>query len=324
MFGSFAIYSTNFLSFISGLQVLSLFYSFSIIIRGVVPAILPREYLFKNLPFIHLSFLLTTLTLSILTNNLGVYLIGISISAILGMYTSSFVYALEVSLSKELNDPTRFFSTISGVEAIAFFIAPILSSLVLNKLLFLSILLSLACVGFSFLVYFRFLSKIHLKFYSGQIKELRLLLPIALIAGISWLLQYLWMGSIYIIGEKLRIPITIVLSSVEGETALYILLQSLAGVKGFKRIAKLKLGYLLIFTYGVLVFLFESFTLFRVNTMIFVIVVLSFAIASFLIEPLIDTLTSLTKNASENSTIIVVSRTIGGGIGYIISLLLTM
>ncbi|MBP1357717.1 MAG: hypothetical protein JZD40_04430, partial [Sulfolobus sp.] len=220
--------------------------------------------------------------------------------------------------------PTRFFSAMTGVEAVAFFIAPILTSLVSNKLLFLTILLSLASLGFSFLTYFRFLSKINVKFYSGKIKEVRSLLPIALIAGISWLLLYLWMGSVYVIGEKLGMPLTIITTIVEGETALYIILQAFAGIKGFKRIAKLKLGYFLISIYGLLVFLFESLTLYRVNTVVFIAIIISFAPISFLIEPLVDTLVSLTKDASENSTIIVVSRTIGGGFGYAVASLLSM
>jgi hypothetical protein len=140
MIGAFAIYSTNFLAYTNTVPILGTIYGIVIVTRGLLPLILHDERLFKRLPFVHLLVLFLTVTLALIFNNITVYLIGISVSSLLGVYTGIYVYSLEVTWSKRLPDPTKFFSLISGSEALAFFLAPIITYLTQDKLVFLVIL----------------------------------------------------------------------------------------------------------------------------------------------------------------------------------------
>ena len=95
--GAFAIYSTNFIAYTNAVPIFGTIYGIVILTRGFAPLLLHNERLFKVLPFVHLFFLFSTITLALLLNNITIYLIGISISALLGIYTGGYIYNLEVS-----------------------------------------------------------------------------------------------------------------------------------------------------------------------------------------------------------------------------------
>jgi uncharacterized membrane protein len=132
MIGAFAIYSTNFIAYTNATPILGTIYGIIIVTRGLFPLFLHNERLFRTLPFIHLLALFLTVTLALIFDNITVYLIGISVSSLLGVYTGSYIYSLEVTWSKRLSDPSKFFSLISGSEALAFFLAPIVTYLTQN------------------------------------------------------------------------------------------------------------------------------------------------------------------------------------------------
>jgi len=118
--GAFAIYSTNYIAYTNAAPIFGTIYGIIIVTRGFISLLLHSEGLFKTLPFVHLFFLFSTITLALLLNNVIIYLIGISISALLGIYTGGYIYNLEVSWSKHLGDPSKLFSLISGAEAADF------------------------------------------------------------------------------------------------------------------------------------------------------------------------------------------------------------
>ena len=136
MIGAFAVYSTNFIAFSNAIPILGSLYGVSIVIRDFLPLLLPKKWLFKNLPIFHLTFLALIITSSILLSDIVIYLVGISISVFLWMFTASYIYNLEITLSKNLKDASKFFSVITGVESIPFLITPILTYLTTNKYLF--------------------------------------------------------------------------------------------------------------------------------------------------------------------------------------------
>jgi len=148
--GAFATYSTNFIAYTNTVPIFGTIYGIVIIIRGLLVLVLYDERLFRVLPFVHLLVLFQTVTLALIFNNITVYLIGISVSSPLGVYTASYVYSMEVTLSKRLSDPTKFFSLISGSEAVAFFLAPNIVYLTQDKLVFLILLSILTSLGFLF------------------------------------------------------------------------------------------------------------------------------------------------------------------------------
>lgn len=94
--GAFAIYSTNFIAYTNAVPIFGTIYGIIILTRGLAPLVLHDERLFRTFPLIHLSLLFLTITLALLLNNIVIYLTGISISALLGIYTGSYVYNLEV------------------------------------------------------------------------------------------------------------------------------------------------------------------------------------------------------------------------------------
>jgi len=94
---AFAIYSTNYIAYANTVPIFGTIYGIVIVTRGFIPLLLHSELLFKKLPFVHLFFLFSTITLALLLNNVTIYLIGISISALLGIYTVGYIYNLEVS-----------------------------------------------------------------------------------------------------------------------------------------------------------------------------------------------------------------------------------
>ena len=318
MIGAFAVYSTNFIAFSNAIPILGSVYGISIVIRGFLPLLLPKKWLFKNLPIFHLTFLALIIMSSILLSNIVVYLVGITISVFLGMFTGSYIYNLEITWSKNLKDASKFFSVITGVQSIAFLIAPILTYLTPNKNLFLSILLVLIALVLIFLAYFRFFSNIgvQMKFFSGNMRQVKKIYPIIFLASFNWFLQYLWMGVVFALGVKQGIPDIVVLSAVEGETILYIVLQFGISIRGFMSVAKIRVGYYLIGIYIILVTTFVSLDFYKASEILFVVLLFSFAVVSVLLEPLVDTLLSASESASENSTLVVAFRSIGGGIGY--------
>ncbi len=318
MIGSFAIYSTNFIAVSNVIPILGSLYGISIVIRGFLPILLPKKWLFNNLPIFHIAFLASIVLSSILLNNIVIYLVGISISALLGMFTGSYVYNIEITFSKYLKDASRFFSLITGIESVAFLIAPVLTYLTTSRYVFLSILLVLITLALIFLAYFRFSSKIRVqtKFFSGNLGQVKKIYPIIFLASFTWFLQYLWMGMAFPLGAKQGFPELVVLLAVEGETLLYMVLQFGISIRGFTSVAKIRVGYYLIGVYTLLVATFLSLGFFKSSEILFVAILFSFAIVSFLLEPLVDTILSSTENASENSTIVVAFRSICGGIGY--------
>ncbi|MEB2792770.1 MAG: hypothetical protein G5Z42_07100 [Caldisphaeraceae archaeon] len=136
--GAFAIYSTNFIAYTNAVPIFGTIYGIVIATRGFAPLLIHSERLFKVMPFVHLPFLFLTVTLALLFDSITIYLVGISTSALLGIYTGGYVYNLEVSWSKYPRDPLKFFSLISGAEAAAFFIALILTYVTPNKVAFLA------------------------------------------------------------------------------------------------------------------------------------------------------------------------------------------
>ena len=134
--GAFAVYSTNFIAFSKAIPIQGSVHGISILIRGFLPLVLPKKWLFRNLPIFHMVFSALIITSSILLSDIVIYLVGISISVFLWMFTASYIYNLEITLSKNLKDASKFFSVITGVESIPFLITPILTYLTTNKYLF--------------------------------------------------------------------------------------------------------------------------------------------------------------------------------------------
>ncbi len=322
--GAFAIYSTNFLAYTNAAPVFGTIYGIVIVTRGFVPLLLHSERLFKTLPFVHLFFLFSTITLALLLNNVTIYLIGISVSALLGIYTGGYIYNLEVSWSKHLRDPSKFFSLISGAEAAAFFIAPILTYITPNKIVFLAVLSVSTAFGFILLLYFARLggAEIKPKFFSGDPALIRKAAPLAALAALNWLLQYLWMGMVFELGARQGIPGFLVFLAVELETATYMSIQFMISRKGIKKLASMRTVSMLMGVYALVVLLFTSFVFVRIGPTIFFLVLIALAVSSSPLEPLINTLVSYTGRAREISTIVLCFDYLGGGIGYTLSSLL--
>lgn len=322
--GAFAIYSTNYIAYTNAAPIFGTIYGIIIVTRGFIPLLLHSEGLFKALPFVHLFFLFSTITLALLLNNVIIYLIGISISALLGIYTGGYIYNLEVSWSKHLGDPSKFFSLISGAEAAAFFIAPILTYITPNKIVFLAILSVSTALGSILLLYFARLSDAEIKprFFSGDLALIRKAAPLAVLAGSNWLLQYLWMGMVFELGARQGISSFFVFIAVELETATYMVIQFIISKRGIKRLACMRTVSMLIAVYAIVVILFTSLIFVKIDLIIFFLVLLALAVSSSLLEPLINTLVSFTDRASEISTIVLSFNYIGGGIGYTLSSIL--
>lgn len=115
---------------------------------------------------------------------------------LLGIYTRSYIYNLEVSWSKYLLDSSRFFSLISGSEAVAFFLSPILTYVTPNKLIFLTALSLFTALGFLLIMYFTYFGGAEIKprFFSGELSLIREAMPLTVLVAFNWFLQYLWMG----------------------------------------------------------------------------------------------------------------------------------
>ena len=322
--GAFAIYSTNFIAYNSAAPVFGTIYGAVIVMRGLIPLLLHSERLFKTLPFVHLISLFSAITLAILFNNVTIYLVGISISALLGIYTGGYIYNLEVSWSKHLRDPSKFFSLISGAEAAAFFIAPILTWITPNKIVFLAILSVSTGLGLTLLLYFARLggAEIKPKFFSGDPTLIKQAAPLAALAGFNWFLQYLWMGLVFELGARQGISGFLVFIAVELETATYMAIQFIISRKGIKKLASMRNVSTLMGVYALVVLLFTSLVFVKINLVIFFLVLIALAVSSSPLEPLINTLVSYTGRAREISTIVLSFDYLGGGIGYTLSSLL--
>ncbi len=322
--GAFAIYSTNYIAYTNTVPIFGTIYGFIIVTRGFAPLLLHSERLFKTLPFIHISALFTTVTVAFLLNNIVIYLAGISVSALLGIYTGGYIYNLEVTWSKRLKDPSKFFSLISGSEATAFFIAPILTYITPNKILFLAILSVSIMLGFILLLYFARLGGVVVKprFYTGEISLVKKTISLAALAASNWFLQYLWMGMVFELGERQGIPGFYVFLGVELETAVYMIIQFIISRKGIKRFASLKTVSVLIVLYAIIVASFTTLLMVKVGPAMFFLILIALSVSSSPLEPLINTLVSLTDQAPEASTIIISFNYIGGGIGYTLSSIL--
>ncbi len=319
--GAFAIYSTNFIAYSNAVPIFGAIYGIVIVLRGFVPLLLHSERLFKTLPFVHLLFLFLTVTVALLLNNITIYLIGILISALLGIYTGGYIYNLEVSWSKHLSDPSKFFSLISGAEAAAFFTAPLLTYITPNKIAFLAVLSVSTAFGLLFLLYFARLggAEIKPKFFSGDFTLIRKVAPLAVLAAFNWFLQYLWMGMVFELGARQGIPGFLVFIAVEIETATYMAIQFVISKKGLKKLANIRTVSMLLAIYALVVTLFTSLIFVEVNTVTFFPVLLALAVSSSPLEPLINTLVSFRDRAPEISTIVLSFNYIGGGIGYALS-----
>jgi len=322
--GAFVIYSTNYIAYTNAVSIFGTIYGIIIVTRGFIPLLLHSELLFKKLPFVHLFFLFSMITLALLLNNITIYLIGISISPLLGIYTGGYIYNLEVSWSKNLRDPSKFFSLISGAEAAAFFIAPILTYITPNKIVFLAILLISTALGFILLLYFARLGSAEIKprFFSGEPALIRRAAPLAVIAGFNWFLQYLWMGMVFELGARQGIPDFLVFLAVELETATYMVIQFMISKRGIKRLANMRTVSMLIVVYDLVVLLFTSLIFIKIDPIVLFLILLALAVSSSPLEPLINTLVSFTDRAPEVSTIVLSFNYIGGGIGYTLSSLL--
>jgi len=322
--GAFAVYSTNFIAYTNAVPIFGAIYGIVIVTRGFVPLLLHSERLFKTLPFIHLLFLFLTITLALLLNNITIYLMGISISALLGIYTGGYIYNLEVSWSKHLRDPSKFFSLISGAEAAAFFIAPILTYITPNKMVFLVILSVSTALGFILLLYFARLGGAEIKprFFSGELALIRKAAPLAVLAAFNWFLQYLWMGMVFELGARQGVPGFLVFIAVELETATYMAIQLIISRRGLKKLANMRTVSMLIAVYALIVISLASLIFVKVDPLIFFLILLALAVSSSPLELLINTLVSFTNRAPEISTIVLSFNYIGGGIGYILSSLL--
>jgi len=322
--GAFAVYSTNYIAYTSAAPIFGTIYGIVIVTRGFMPLLLHSERLFRTLPFIHLFFLFSTITLALLLDNVTMYLIGISVSALLGIYTGGYIYNLEVSWSKNLRDPSKFFSLISGAEAAAFFIAPILTYITPNKIVFLAVLSVSTALGFILLLYFARLGGAEIKprFFSGELALVKRAAPLAVLAGFNWLLQYLWMGMVFELGARQGIPGFLVFLGVELETATYMVIQFMISKRGIRSLASMRMVSILMATYALVVLLFTSLVFVKVDSAVFFLILFALAVSSSPLEPLINTLVSLHERGPEISSIVLSSYYIGGGIGYTLSSIL--
>jgi hypothetical protein len=105
MIGAFAICSTSFIAYSNSIPIIGGLYGIAIVMRGFLPLFVHKSWLFKNFPFVHLVFLFLVVTSAILFNNIIIYLVGISISVFLGMFTGSYVYNLEIICAKICRTP---------------------------------------------------------------------------------------------------------------------------------------------------------------------------------------------------------------------------
>ncbi len=322
--GAFAIYSTNFIAYTNAVPIFGTIYGIVIVTRGFVPLLLHSERLFKTLPFIHLLFLFLIITLALLLNNITIYLMGISISALLGIYTGGYIYNLEVSWSKHLRDPSKFFPLVSGAEAAAFLIAPILTYITPNKMIFLAILSVSTALGLDFLLYFARLGGAEIKprFFSGELALIRKAAPLTVLAAFNWFLQYLWMGMVFELGARQGISGFLVSIGVELETATYMAIQFIISRRGLKKLANMRTVSMLMAVYALVAISFASLIFVELGPIIFFLILLALAVSSSPLEPLINTLVSFTNRAPEISTIVLSFNYIGGGIGYTLSSLL--
>jgi len=243
---------------------------------------------------------------------------------LLGIYTGGYIYNLEVSWSKHLRDPSKFFSLISGAEALAFLVAPILTYITPNKMAFLAILSVSTGLGLTLLLYFARLggAEIKPKFFSGDPALIRKAAPLAILAGFNWFLQYLWMGLVFELGAKQGLSGFLVFVAVELETATYMAIQFMISRKGIKKLASMRTVPMLMGVYALVVLLFTSLVFVRIGPTIFYLVLIALAVSSSPLEPLINTLVSYTGRAREISTIVLCFDYLGGGIGYTLSSLL--
>jgi len=323
MIGAFAIYSTNFIAYTNATPILGTIYGIIIVTRGLFPLLLHNERLFRTLPFIHLLALFLMVTLALIFDNITVYLIGISVSSLLGVYTGSYVYSLEVTWSKRLSDPSKFFSLISGSEGLAFFLAPIVTYLTQNKLVFLIILSILTGLGFLLLLYFTYLDRTEIKpkFFTGELSLIKRAKALATLAAFNWFFLYLWMGMVFELGVMMGIPSSLILIGVELETAIYMIIQFVISKRGIKRLAKIRVVSGLLMIYALIVFTFILLSSMNVSVVTFFILLIAIAVSSSPLESLINTLVSSTES-TEISTVIVSFNYIGGGVGYILASLL--
>ncbi|MCE4614044.1 MAG: hypothetical protein F7B60_00730 [Desulfurococcales archaeon] len=322
--GAFAIYSTNFIAYTNTVFIFGTIYGIVIVTRGFMPLLIYSERLFKTMPFVHLLFLFLTITLALLLNNITIYLMGISVSALLGIYTGGYIYNLEVSWSKHLRDPSKFFSLISGAEAVAFFVAPILTYITPNKIVFLAVLSVSTAFGLILLFYFARLGGAEIKprFFSGELALIRNVAPLAILAALNWFLQYLWMGMVFELGARQGISGFLVFVAVELETATYMAIQFIISRRGLKKLASMRSVSMLMAVYALVVISFASLIIVKIDSSIFFLILLALAASSSPLEPLINTLVSFTDRAPEISTIVLSFNYIGGGIGYTLSSLL--
>ena len=320
--GAFAIYSTNFIAYNESSPVFGTVYGVVIALRGLLPLFLHDERLFRLLPLVHLPFLFLVVTLSLALNDVDIYLAGISISALLGIYTGSYVYSLEVSWSKRLSDPSRFFSLVSGSEALAFFIAPLLTYITPDRTAFLLVLAVLVALGLTFLLYFaRNVPEVKPKFFSGDFTLLKSSYPLLVLASLNWCLQYLWMGTAFELGVRQGIPGSLVSLAVEAETALYMAIQFAVSRRGLGKLVNLRAVALILTAYASVVTAFTSLLFVRAGFLTFLSLLLAIAVVSSPLEPLINALASR-ERAQEVSILVVSFDFLGGGLGYVLSSLL--
>ena len=213
---------------------------------------------------------------------------------------------------------------ISGAEAAAFFIAPILTYITPNRFIFLTVLSISTALGFSLLTYFAHLggAEIRPRFFSGKLVLVKRAMSIAVLAAINWFLQYLWMGLVFELGARQGIPSLLVLAAVELETAVYMTIQFIISRRGLRKLASIRVVSVLMAIYASFVALLTSLIFVRTSPMAFFLILIALATSSSPLEPFINTLVSLTDCAQEVSTIVLSFNYIGGGIGYVISSLL--
>lgn len=219
-----------------------------------------------------------------------------------------------------MSDPTKFFSLISGSEALAFSLAPIIVYLTQSKLVFLTILSGLTGLGFLFLLYFTYFNRTEIKpkFFAGGLFLIKRSKDLAILGAFNWFLLYLWMGMVFELGVRMGIPSSLVVVGVESETAIYMAIQFVISKRGIKRLAKVSVVSGLLVIYALTVFAFISLSFMKVNTILFFMSLVAIAVSSSPLESIINTLVSSTEH-TEISTVIVSFNYIGGGIGYILA-----
>lgn len=316
-FAAFSVYSTNYLASES-LPILGSAYGVALVCRGVLPLLTRQDRYFRWLPLLHVSFLLGVVSVSFASGSLTIYLVGIILALFLGAFTGSYVFAMQVAYSQRLSKPTRFFSLITGIEALAFVLAPVLVYFTSSRMVFLTALVGLLVIATGLLWFIKRYGESALspKFYARRLVVIHTALPLGTVAMSAWVLQYLWMGSFFLIAGRAGLHSGLITLALEIETVTYMVVQFIFSRTGLEKIASWRTLIVAVAVYGCLVVGLISDALFPYPLLGLIAILIGIAAVSVFIDPIVDSLTAKLSQPTQSSTVVGSLRSFGGGVGY--------